>query len=147
VMLNLSRMQLDDKNKESAQQNGTNTNIISLNYTLGFLKSGTHISAGLNYTSLENNMYSGNMYSGSLGVAQQFFKNKLSANWTNSYMANQVGENNSNTLSSYLSATYRPHPKHAFNIGVNFIANKYANTEYSPSYNETRGEFRYAYSF
>ena len=147
VMLNISRMQLDDKNKTAATQSDTKTTIVTANYSLGFLRSRTNLTAGLNYTALSNNTLEGKMYGGSLGVAQTLLKNKISLNWTNSYMLNQVGGNDGTTLNSYLSANYRPHPKHAFNVGVNYISNSYKDTDLSPSYNEIRGEIRYGYSF
>jgi hypothetical protein len=147
VMLSLNRMQLDDKNKKTATQSETATTMLSANYMLGFLKSGTSLSLGLNYTTLENNVYKGKMYGGSLGAAQTLLKNKLSLNWTNSFTLNNVDENDSKTLTSYLSVNYRPHPRHSLNLGVNYISNSYSNTEQTPSYNETRGEFRYGYSF
>jgi len=147
VMLNVNRMQLDDKNKKTASQTETTTTILSPNYSLGFLKSSTNLSFGLNYTTLENNIYNGKMYGGSLGAAQTMLKNKVSLNWTNSFMLNQVGGNDGTTFTSYLSANYRPYPKHAFNLGVNYISNTYTNTDQSPSFNEIRGEIRYGYSF
>jgi len=147
VMLNVSMMQLDDKNKATAAQSETATTMLMANYALGFLRSGTNVSFGLNYTTLENNIYKGEMYGGSLGVAQALLKNKMSLNWTNSFMLNKVGGNDGTTLTTYLSANYRPHPKHSFNFGVNYISNTYTNTEQSPSYNELRGEIRYGYSF
>jgi len=147
VMLSASRMQLDDRNKSTADQTDTKTTVLTANYSLGFLKSRTNFSLGANYTTLENNMYNVSTYGGSLGVAQTLLKNKLSLNWTNSYMLNQMSGNDGATLSSYLSSTFRPHRKHAFNLGVNFISNSYSNKETSPSYSETRGEIRYAYTF
>ena len=147
VMLNASRMQLDDKNKQTAQQNATKTSILAANYSLGMLRSRANVSVGVNYTTLENNMYKGNMYSGSLGAAKAIFKDKLSLNWTNTFMINQIGGTDGTTFNSYFTASFRPHPKHAINLGVNYISNTYSNTEYSPSYNETRGDIRYAYTF
>jgi hypothetical protein len=147
VLFNFNRMQLDNKNKQSAQQSDTKTTILMANYNIGFLKSGLSLSMGLNYTSLENNMYQGAMYGGSMGLSKALLNNKLSINWNNSYMLNEIGGNESATLNSYLSVNYRPHPKHAFNIGVNYISNKYSDTTTTPSFNETRGEIRYAYSF
>jgi hypothetical protein len=148
VMLNVSRMQLDDKNKRTAAQTETNTTVLTANYSLGFLKSRASLSLGLNYTTLENNMYDGKMYGGSIGVAKSLVKDKLSLNWTNSFMFNQMSGNDGTTFNSYLSANFRPHPKHAFNLGVNYMSNSYSNTDSSSSsFNETRGEIRYAYSF
>jgi len=146
VMLNFSLMQLDDKNKRTAQQTETKTSIIALNYSLGFLKTRTNLTCGVNYTNLANNMYEGKMYSGSLGAAQSMLKDKLSLNWTNTIMLNKVGGNDGTTFNSYLSANYRPHPKHAFSLGVNYIKNTYSSKEL-PSFNEIRGELRYGYTF
>jgi hypothetical protein len=147
VMLNYNLMQLDDKNKRTSQQTETKTSILAANYSLGLLKTRTNISLGANYTTVENNMYQGNMYSGTAGLAQAVFKNKLSLNLTGAYMLNQVGGNDGTTLTGNLSATFRPHPKHAFNLGVYYIDNSYSGTTTSPSFNETRGEIRYAYTF
>ena len=147
VMLNVSRMQLDDKNKNNMSQSDTQTTMLMANYSLGFLKSGTNLSLGLNHTALENNMYEGKMYGGSLGAAKTLLKNKMALNWTNSFMLNQVGGNDGTTFTTYLSANYRPHPKHSFNLGANYIYNTYTNTDQSPSFNELRGELRYGYTF
>ena len=147
VMLNVSRMQLDDKNKTTALQTETQTTILTANYSLGFLKSRTNVSLGLNHTSLVNNMYEGKTYGGSLTAAKALFKDKLSMNWSNSYLLNQISVNDGQTFNSYLSASFRPHPKHAFTLGVNYIANTYSNKETSPTYNETRGEIKYGYTF
>ena len=147
VMLHISRMQLDDKNKRTAQQTETKTTIAALNYSLGFLKTRTNLTFGLNCTMLENNMYDGSMFSGTLGAGQSMFKDKLSLNLTNTLMLNQVGGNDGTTFNSYLAATFRPHPKHSFSLGMNYIKNTYSNTEYAPSYNEIRGDIRYGYSF
>ena len=147
VMLNINRMQLDDKNKTTAAQTETQTTVLMANYSLGFLKSRTNLTFGLNHTGIANNMYEGKTYGGSLSVAKALFSNKFSLNWANAYTINQVGGNDGQTFNSYLSATFRPHPKHAFNLGVNFISNTYLNTETSLSYNETRGDIRYAYTF
>jgi len=147
VMLNFSRMKLDDKNKRTAQQTETKTSIIALNYSLGFLQSRTNLTFGVNYTTLANNMYEGKMISGSLGAAKSMLKDKMSLNWTNTLMLNKVGGNDGTTFNSYLAATYRPLPKHAFSLGMNYIKNTYSNKEYAPSYNEIRGDIRYGYSF
>ena len=147
VMLNLNRMQLDDKNKSTAMQTETQTTVLTANYSLGLLKNGANFSLGLNHTTVANNMYDGKTYGGSLSAAKTLFKNKLSLNWANSYMFNQIGGNDGKTFNSYLSASFRPRPKHSFNLGVNYISNSYNNSETSPSYNETRGDIRYAYTF
>jgi hypothetical protein len=153
VMLSVSRMQLDDKNKKTAAQTETNTTILATNYSLGLLKSRTNITFGLNLTSLENNMYDGKMYGGSIGATQALLKDKLSMNWSNTFMANKIGGNDGKTFNTYLSVSFRPHPKHAFNLGVNYISNSNSysntgtNTNNLSSYNETRGEIRYAYTF
>ena len=148
VMFNFNRMQLDDKNKTTAAQTETATTVLTANYSLGLLKSGSNLSLGLNHTTVANNMYDGKTYGGSLSLAQALFKNKFSLNWANSYMLNQFGGNDGATYNSYFSAIFRPHRKHSFNIGVNFISNHYSETETSPtSYNETRGDIRYAYTF
>ena len=146
VMLNVSRMQLDDKNKKTEAQSETKTTVVTPNYSVGILKSRTNLSVGLNYTTLENNMYAGKTYGGSLGAAQALFGDKLSINWTNSLMLNKFGGNDGNTFNSFLTTVFRPFQKHTFNFSLNFISNKYSGTENS-SFNETRGEIRYAYSF
>jgi len=128
-------------------QSDTKTTMLTVNYSLGFLKRGTNLSYGLNYTILENNMYQGKMFGGSLGAAQAMFKNKMALNWTSSFMLNKVGGNDGTTFTTYLSANYRPHPKHSFNLGANYIYNTYTNTEQSPSFNELRGELKYGYTF
>jgi hypothetical protein len=147
VMLNVSRMQLDDKNKNTASQTETTTTLFLANYSLSFLKTNTNLSLGLNCTFLENNMYKGETYGGSIGAAQPLFKDKLSLNWTNSFMLNKIAGNDGSTFNSYLSADFRPHPKHVFNFSINYINNTNASIENSSSFNEIRGEFRYAYSF
>ena len=147
IMLNISQMMLDDKNKTTASQSETKTTMLMANYSLGFLKSGANVSIGLNYNNLENNMYTGNTIGGTLNAAKTMLKNKMSLNWANSYIINKVAGNDGTTFTSYLSANYRPHPKHSFNIGVNYISNTYTNTEQSPSFNELRGEVKYGYSF
>ena len=155
VMLNISRMQLDDKNKQTALQNETNTTILAPNYSLGFIKSRLNISLGVNHTTLTNNMYEGRMFSASLSAAKSVFKDKVALSWANSFMLNtmenktdaNIGSNDGTTFNSYLTANYRPHQKHSFNLGLNYISNKYKITDYSPSFNEIRGEIRYAYTF
>ena len=148
VMLNISRMQLDNKNKDNktAAQSDTKTTMLAANYSLGFLKSGTNLSFGLNYTTLDNNMFEGKMFGGSFGAAQTMFKNKISLNWTNSLTSNKMGGSDGTTFNSYLSANFRPHPKHAINFGINYISNKFKDKSYS-SFNEIRGDIRYGYSF
>ena len=148
VMFNYNRMKLDDKNKTTAAQTETATTILTANYSLGLLKSGANLSLGLNHTTIENNMYEGKTYGGSLTAAQALLKNKLSLSWANSYMLNRFGGSDGATFNSFLSANFRPHPKHSFNLGVNFISNSYSKSETSPaSYNETRGDIRYAFTF
>ena len=147
VMLNFSQMKLDDKNKTTASQTETATKVLTANYSLGLLKSRANLSLGLNYTTLENNMYEGKTYGGSIGAAKSMVKDKLSLNWTNSLMLNKMSGNDGNTFTSYLSADFRPYPKHVFNLGVNYISNSYSNTENSSSFNEIRGEIRYGYTF
>ena len=147
VMFNFNRMQLDDKNKSTASQTDTKTTVLTANYSLGLLKSRTNLSFGANHTILENNMYDVKTYGGSLGLSQALFKDKISLNWANSYMMNKMSGNDGTTFNSYLSASFRPHPKHAFNLGVNYISNTFFDSETSPSYNETRGEIRYGYTF
>jgi len=147
AMLNFSRMQLDDKNKSTASQTETITSIIMANYSLGFLKSRMNITMGLNYTTLENNMYQGNMTGGSLGASKSMLKDKLSLNWNNTFMLNQIGGNDGTTFNSSLSSNFRPFLKHTFSLSLNYISNKYSNTNNSSSFNEIRGEIRYAYTF
>jgi hypothetical protein len=149
VMLNFNRMQLDDKNKTTAAQTETATTVLTANYSLGLLKSGTSLSAGLNHTTMANNMYDGKTTGFSFSAAQPLFKNKLSLSWANTWMWNKFSGNNGTTYNSYFSAGFRPHPKHAFNLGLNYISNKYSQSEENttPSYNETRGEIRYAFTF
>jgi len=147
VMLHLNWMKLDDRNKLTQEQTNTDTYIAMLLYNLGLLRLKMNISAGLNYTEMVNRNYSNRLAGATLNVAKTVLKEKLSLNWNNTFMQNNINNEKGTIYNTSLTANYRFMPDHAFRINLNFINNAFGDSLIVPSFNEIRGDIGYVYSF
>jgi hypothetical protein len=147
VMLNFNFMKLDDKNKKTQNQTETNTTILYLNYSLGFVPQKMNLIVGLNYTGLKNNFYENTMKGFTAGISKTLAKDNLSLSWNNCLLFNKVNEDNGTIFTTSLSANYRLASKHSFNFNLYYIANSFAQDSATPSFNEFRGDFSYVFTF
>ena len=86
------------------------------------------------------------MIGGNVNLSKPFFENKLSLNWGNNLMFNNMGENSSIIYNTMLSASYRFHPKHNVSFNFNAISNRFK-SPINPSYGEIRGDISYVFTF
>jgi hypothetical protein len=147
VLLNYNFMKLDDKNKKTQNQTETNTNIIYLNYVLGFIPQKLNITLGLNYTGLKNNLYKNTMKGINAGISKTLAQDNLSIGWNNSFLLNKVNSDNGTIFNTSLTASLRFAKKHSINLNMYFIRNSFGEKAATPSYNEYRGDFSYVFTF
>ena len=147
VMLNLNWMKLDDKNKLTQDQANTDTYIAMLMYNIGLLRLKLNISAGLNYTEMDNKNYNNKLVGGTLNLAKTFLQDKLSLNWNNNFMLNKINNENGTVFNTGLNANYSFMRNHAVALNLNIINNSFGGSVIVPSFNEIRGDISYVYSF
>jgi hypothetical protein len=146
VMLNLNYTTLEDKNKRTADMTNTDTYMAMLMYNLGLLPIQANLSASVNYIEMKNKNFQMEMIGGNVNLSKPFFENKLSLNWGNNLMFNNMGENSSIIYNTMLSASYRFHPKHNVSFNFNAISNRFK-SPINPSYGEIRGDISYVFTF
>lgn len=147
VMLNLNWMMLNDKNEQTSEMTDTDTKVAMLMYSMGMLKQKINISLGANYTNMVNQNYTNQLAGGTLGVSSSLLKDKLTLNWNNACMINRLNGEDGIILNTALNSNYRFLPKHSVTFNLNWIKNSFADTSVIPSYNETRGDLGYAFTF
>jgi len=147
VMLNLNWMMLNDKNEQTSEMTDTDTKVAMLMYSMGMLKQKINISLGANYTNMVNQNYTNQLAGGTLGVSSSLLKDKLTLNWNNACMINRLNGEDGIIFNTALNSNYRFLPKHSVTFNLNWIKNSFADTSVIPSYNETRGDLGYAFTF
>jgi hypothetical protein len=147
VMLTLNRMKLDDKNEVTQDQTDTDTRIAMLLYSLGLIRQKLNLSFGLNYTQMDNKNYNNQLTGATLGIAATLLENRLSLNWNNSLMANNINSEKGTVFNTALNANYQFLPKHAVRLNFNIINNSFAGSATVPSFNEIRGDIGYVFNF
>jgi hypothetical protein len=147
IMLMYNYMSLDDKNKKTANQTETNTNILNLTYALGLIPSKLNITTSLSSMKLKNNLYQNTMSGITLGLNKMLASDKITLSWNNSYMINKVNADKGTVFNTTLTAGFHLFTKHNINISAYYTSNKFASDSAQPSFNEYRGDFSYVYSF
>ncbi len=147
VMLNLNWMMLNDKNAQTSDMTDTDTKVAMLMYSMGLLKQKINVSLGANYTKMVNQNYTSQIAGGTLGISSSHLKDKLSLNWNNAFMMNQLNGENGTIFNTALNSSFRFLPRHSVTLNINLIKNSFADTSVIPSYNEIRGDFGYAFTF
>jgi predicted GNAT superfamily acetyltransferase len=142
-----NNMALDDKNKKTASQTETNTTILNLTYSLGFIPEKLNITASLNSTKLKNNLYQNTMTGVTAGINKMLASDKITLSWNNSFMLNKVNADNGTVINTTFTAGLHISKKQSINLSVYYTSNKFANSSTTPSYNEYRGDFSYVYTF
>jgi|WetSurMetagenome_2_1015567.scaffolds.fasta_scaffold25561_2 hypothetical protein len=147
VLLTCNYMNLDDKNKTTADQTETHTTMIYLYYILGILPQQLTVNLGINYTGLVNNLYGYTLKGVTAGLSKGMLKNNLSLSWNNSFALNKVNSDKGTVFNTSLSANYRVGKKHSLSMSFYHVRNNFDDNASTSTYNESRGEFSYAYSF
>jgi hypothetical protein len=147
VMLNLNWMILNDKNEQTSEMTDTDTKVAMLMYSLGLVKQKINVSLGANYTNMVNQNYTNQLAGGTLGVSSSLLKDKLTLNWNNACMINKLNGESGIIFNTSLNSNFRFLPKHSITLNLNLIKNSFADTSVIPSYNETRGDLGYAFTF
>ncbi len=147
VMLVYNRSNLIDKNPRTQQITDNTATILNLNYMLGLLQKKITLTSGLNYMVLHNH-YADNKATGvSLGVAGLTAKDKLSLSWNNSLLRSEYMQNKGLIYTTNFTATYKHSKHHQFRAGIYYTGNHYKQSSTAPSFNETKGDMSYVYSF
>ena len=147
VMLVYNRSNLIDKNPSTQQITDNTATILNLNYMLGLLQKKITLTSGLNYMVLHNH-YADNKATGvSLGVAGLTAKDKLSLSWNNTLLRSEYLQNKGWIYSTNFTASYKHSKHHQFRVGIYFTGNHYQKSSTAPSFNETKGDMSYVYSF
>ena len=147
VMLNLNWMILNDKNTQTSDMTDTDTKVAMLMYSLGLPKQKINMSLGANYTKMVNQNYTNQLAGGTLSLSSSLLKDKLSINWNNAYMLNNLNGENGRIFNTALNSIYRFLPRHSVTLNLSLIKNSFADTSVIPSYNEIRGDLGYAFTF
>ncbi len=147
VMLNLNISTLEDKNKKTAGMTNTDTYMSLLMYNLGLPELKINMSAGINYTLMTNKHFENELIGGTLTISKVMLNDKLSANWNNSVMTNRINNDNGLIINTAVSAAYMLHAHHSLSLNLNFISNRFDRGAVVPSFNETRGDIGYVFTF
>jgi hypothetical protein len=147
IMLMYNYSALDDKNKKTANQTETNTNMVNLTYSLGLIPTKLTVTASLISTQLKNNLYINTMSGFTSGIQKMLLSDKLSLGWNNSFMINKVNADKGSIFNTALTAGLKFLKNNSINFSFYYTSNKFADGSATPSYNEYRGDFSYVYSF
>jgi hypothetical protein len=147
IMFMYNNMALDDKNKKTASQTETNTTILNLTYSLGFIPEKLNITVSLNSTKLKNNLYQNTMSGVTAGINKMLASDKITLSWNNSFMINKINADSGTVINTTFTAGFHISKKQSINLSIYYTSNKFPNSLTTPSYNEYRGDFSYVYSF
>ena len=146
VMLMGNLMGLTDRNEFTHRLAEVKTQVAALNYSLSFIKSGTSLNAGVNYTNAQNS----GLTSGGIGVTAGYNKRiseKINANLNGSYQLRQLnGAADGNVTSVGFGVNYTPIKQMSVGLNGNLMFNSSSKLS-SYSYNEQRISARYSYNF
>lgn len=147
VMLNLNLSVLEDKNKKTAGMTNTDTYMTMLVYNMGVPAHKLNFSSGLNYTLMDNKNLQNELMGGNINVSKVMLNDKLTTGWNNSLMLNKLNKDSGLIYNTTLNAAYRIHTQHTMSLNLNFINNQFAKGASVPSFNETRGDISYVFTF
>lgn len=147
VMLMLNMSTLEDKNQQTANMTNTNTYMAMLMYNLGLPAWKANLSAGLNYTQMSNLNFENRLTGGNINLTKMLLEDKLSVGFNNNITRNLLNDDSGLIINSALNALYRIHSQHSVTLNINLISNRFAEGAAVPSYNETRGDISYVFTF
>lgn len=148
VLLSYNLSSLKDLNKDTLQAANIMSQVVFLNHNLTLNSLGLTISSGLNYTS--NELAAGNIrnYSTNLGFSKAFFKNKLMASSSNSYIVTKPIQGDGRILNFGGNLAYMPAKGHRFALRINAMNNSLTYADREPvQYSELTGELGYTFNF
>ena len=148
INLVYSNQKLNDKNRFTKLYSEVSTLNISVNYNLGFNKSGLSFSAGANQTSTEVLAGKSQSFGGTLGIAQNFKKQGLSLGANYFYNKNKFEDSDNgstNRISAFANLNIRG--GHGLKFQFYRMKNETKNNIFSNSFSEINAQLQYSYRF
>jgi len=146
IVLSFNQNDFVDKNPQ-AEGATTRATTAMLNYNLTFNKIQLSLVAGLSYINSHNSLSKTTLTGGYAGVSKSFFKNELFCSLNESVQNSGINSETGWIFNTSASVRYQPHPKHSLTLQVFLVSNTFSNPSSANSYNQTKGDLSYVYTF
>jgi hypothetical protein len=146
IFLVVSRMELNDKNSWTALYTENRALILNLNYNLNLVNKAVTILGGIVHNRLENSTMTVNTTGITAGISKALLDTRLQVGWNNAMVFNHSGQEGW-IINSTLQANYQINKHHNLRVGLFFTSANYKDESLNPSFNETKGDIGYAYTF
>ncbi|MFO7723572.1 MAG: hypothetical protein R6V49_10165 [Bacteroidales bacterium] len=147
IMLIINRMELKDHNESTALFTENQALTLQGNYHLLFTEYAITCMAGLTHNRLTTEMARFGATGLSLGVSKAFLAGKISAGWNGAVVLNHGELQRGWIFNHGLTGMYHVKKHHALRLNIYMINALYKDESLSPSFNETKGDFGYVYTF
>lgn len=147
IMLVFNRMELNDKNAQTALYTENRALTWQVNYHLNISKHGITCMAGINHNRLQNYIAEYKATGFTLGIAKNFFEGKLSTGWNNVFLNTNTAMQKGWVYNSTVNALYQYNHHHTLRFNFYIINASYKDEAATPSFHEIKGDFGYAYTF
>jgi hypothetical protein len=147
IMLIINRMELNDHNEKTARFTENRALTLQGNYHLQFTEYAITCMAGLTHNRLTTPMAEFGATGLSLGASKAFLDGKISAGWNGAVILNHGELQRGWVFNHGLNGMYQINKHHAMRLNIYMINALYKDEVVSPSFNEMKGDFGYAYTF
>jgi hypothetical protein len=145
-MFSFNNMWLNDKNPSTANITQIRTQNFLLSYSRSYIKSGLGVTLGLNYTILDISIGKSENYGLTWGLSKTFLNDKLSTSFSNVINLTHDPDGHGTLVNLNLTASYVINNHHSLGASL-YYNNNSSKYQYTPSFNEFRGDFNYTYRF
>jgi hypothetical protein len=147
IMLIINRMELNDHNEKTALFTENRALTMQGNYHLQFTEHAITCMAGLTHNRLTTEMAEFGATGLSLGVNEAFLDGKISTGWNGAVVLNHGELQKGWVFNHGFNSMYQINKRHALRLNIYIINALYKDEVVSPSFNEMKGDFGYAYTF
>jgi len=135
---------VNDRNIITREFTNMKAAMISFNHSSSFVRKSNSISSGLNYNRTKTASLTNAQFGATLGYAQSFFKQTLSANVSMNYNMSYINKvQDGNVITAAATASYQFKKKHAFSVNVSLVR---SNSKQYESYTEVIGSISYRFT-
>lgn len=149
VLLSVNYMTLNDLNQTTKAFTDIKSTNNYLSYQITFIPSNLLLSLTLNSTVMKMSVGTDGNQGVTVGINKGFLDSKLMVGITQSVFKGLRSSEASTILNTGFTCFYRVHPKHTFNLLVNYVNNKpkTEGTGTNKQFSETKGEIGYTFNF
>ncbi len=141
-----TRMNLNDKNIYTGNNNSFTTINNMINYTVSVIPIGLSVTTAFNYNKVNMSIGNSTNTGGSIGISKSFLKNKITTGFNTNITQSKNEQQTYLVFNTGLNGRIRLGKRHQFRIKISFISSKDKTNSVQNS-NEQIGDLSYVFTF